>query len=470
MLKGTKEGAYRVMSLIGKQEQIEKVRIFNKEGTVTYSTLPSERGTVVNKKAESCYACHAADKPIERLAIPSRARIYRNPEGHRVLGMVTPIYNDLSCSEADCHAHPTNMRVLGVVDISISLKEADHAVRALTLNMLGISLLAVLLVGGFVSVASRKFVLTPVAAMMEATARMGKGDLKARVEVHSHDELGLLATSVNEMAASLFTARLERQKLLASLEKQVDERTAELRKAQAQLVQTEKLASLGKLAASIAHEINNPLAGILTFSKTLIRTLEEGPLSEKVQATCVRHLKLIQRETERCTVIVRNLLDFARQRPLDLKEMDVYAPLEEALSLTANKLGLQGVEIRRDLAPSAIVTADFGQLRQAYLNVILNACDVMPKGGVLDISSKKTGAGDVEIVITDTGPGIPPEILSKVFDPFFTTKEKGTGLGLSVVYGIMEKHGGTLRAESEPGKGTRMIFRLPLFKGKSTEA
>ncbi|MCC6129795.1 MAG: HAMP domain-containing protein [Acidobacteria bacterium] len=464
MLKGTKAGAYRVMSLIGKQEKIEKVRMFNKEGTVTYSTNPAEKGTAVNKKAESCYACHAAGQPIVRLAIPSRARIYRAQDGHRVLGMVTPIYNEPGCSEADCHAHPASMRVLGVVDVSISLAEADASVRNLTANILGISFLAVLLVGTCVRMATRSFVLKPVAAMMEATARMGSGDLKARAVVHSKDELGLLANSVNDMAASLYAIRKEKLKILEGLERQVEERTAELRKAQAQLVQTEKLASLGKLAASIAHEINNPLAGILTFSKTLIRTLDEGPLSEKVQATCSKHIKLIQRETERCTAIVRNLLDFARQRPLDLKDLDVHGPLEEALSLCTNKISLQGIELRKNLGPPFSVNADFGQLRQAFLNVLLNACDVMPKGGVLEISSRPTKSG-IEIVIADSGPGIPPEILSKIFDPFFTTKEKGTGLGLSVVYGVMEKHGGTMRAESEPGKGTRMIFALP----RSTE-
>ena len=157
-----------------------------------------------------------------------------------------------------------------------------------------------------------------------------------------------------------------------------------MRAAQAQLLQTEKLASLGQLSASIAHEINNPLAGILTFSKLLIRNLEEGADLSELQGSFLRNLKLIERETDRCRSIVRNLLDFARQRPLVLADVDVSQPLEEALSLLNHKIELQGIALEKRLASPAFVRADFGQLRQAFVNVLLNACDAMPGGGRLD--------------------------------------------------------------------------------------
>ncbi len=467
MLKGEKGGVYNVMALIARQEGIDKVRIFNKEGCVTYSATPGERGMFVDKKAESCYACHAAGKPIVHLTVPSRTRIYAHPEGHRILGMVTPIYNEPSCSTGDCHAHPDSQRVLGVVDIGLSLATVDDAVSQLTHSIIAISSFVLLCVVAIVIFVSRRFVLKPVKEITNATERMGTGDLEARVVVHSRDELGFLAVTVNSMAASLFRSRQERLELLAGLERQVEERTADLRKAQAQLVQTEKLASLGKLSASIAHEINNPLAGILTFAKVLVRTLEEGEVDEQGRGVCIKNLKLIQRETERCTAIVRNLLDFARQRPLDLKEVDIHGPLEEALSLARNKINLQGIEVVKSYAPLELstVNADFGQLRQSFLNIILNACDVMPKGGKLTFTTRlKRPENVVEVEIADTGSGIPPDVLPKIFDPFFTTKEKGTGLGLSVVYGIIEKHGGSMKAESEPGNGTRMLTRLPWSK------
>lgn len=463
MLAARKEGAYRVMTAIGRQEGIEKVRIFNKEGKITFSTSADETGTYVDKRAESCYACHAADKPLERLTIPSRSRIYRAADGDRVLGMVTPIYNEASCSQADCHVHPPQQMVLGVVDVGISLAVIDASIAESGRRSLAIGVAAAAVLALLTGWAVRRLVLHPVSDLVAGTARVGRGDLGAAIPVRSDDELGRLSTAFNDMSRSLAEARRQRLELLAGLERKVEERTSELKAAQARLVQTEKLASLGKLSASIAHEINNPLAGILTFAKLLVKTLDAGPVDERARGVAVKNLKLIERETERCTAIVRNLLEFARERPLERKTVDLRAPLEEALSLAQHKLELSGVKVEKDLDGPVLVKGDYGQLRQAFVNVVINAADVMPHGGTLGVTSRLDArARRAEVVIADTGPGIPPEILGKIFDPFFTTKEKGTGLGLSVVYGIVDKHGGTLHAESDAGKGTRMVFRLPV--------
>ena len=279
--------------------------------------------------------------------------------------------------------------------------------------------------------------------------------------VKSSGELAVLESSFNEMGTALEATRAERDALLAGLERQVRERTEALERAQERLIQTEKLSSLGRLSASIAHEINNPLAGILTTAKLLIRTIGDAP---DPQATwMVRQLGLVQRETERCTAIVRNLLGFARERPLTLTDADVNVALDEALFLVQNQFALQNITLERDLAPVPPVRADFGQLRQAFANIIINACDAMPKGGSLRVRTRALQPEQaVEVVIGDTGTGIPRELLSKVLDPFFTTKEKGTGLGLSVVYGVVERHRGKLSIDSQPGAGTAVTIRLPL--------
>ncbi|MBE3133131.1 MAG: two-component sensor histidine kinase, partial [Acidobacteria bacterium] len=235
-----------------------------------------------------------------------------------------------------------------------------------------------------------------------------------------------------------------------------------LKDAQSQLIQSEKMSSLGKLAASVAHEINNPLSGILTYAKLMIRMHEEGELTPKVREACVRNLKLVQRETERCSAIVRNLLDFARQRPLSLKDVDLNVVAEEALSLLANQIAIFGITLVKQFTPLPAVRADFGQLRQAVVNIALNACEAMNKGGTLTVSSAvQPDRKWVRLTLADTGPGIVPEHMSKILDPFFTTKEKGTGLGLSVVYGIIERHGGKLELASEVGRGTTIVIRLP---------
>ena len=463
MLEDRRQDAYLIMETIGRQEGIEGVRIFNKDGRVTYSNHPAEVGTQVDKRAESCYACHAADQPLERLTLPSRSRTYR-ANGHRVLAMVTPIYNEPSCSTAGCHAHPESQRVLGVVDVGISLAEIDRGLADLERSTAAVSALGVIVLAAGVGFFARRLVVGPVAQLVEGTRRIAEGDLGHRIllEDGREDEIGLLARSFNRMTESLARADGEIRELMEGLERQVEQRTAALRDAQAQLVHAEKMASLGRLAASIAHEINNPLAGILTFAKLMVRTLEDES-TDVPRSGHLKNLKLVQREAERCTAIVRNLLDFARQRPMTLAAVDVHAVIEEALSLVAHQLALKGVSVEKRLFAAPPVHGDFGQLRQAFVNVILNACDALAPGGRLLVTAGTAGeSGPVEVSFEDTGAGIPPEHLARIFDPFFSTKEKGTGLGLSVVYGIVERHGGELDVKSEVGKGTRLRMRLPL--------
>jgi two-component system NtrC family sensor kinase len=459
MLEDRRSDAYRAMESIGRQPGIDRVRFFNKEGRITFSTAVGEANTFVNKTAEACYACHAAGRPLERLAMTSRSRVF-GADGHRVLGMVTPIYNEPSCSTAACHAHPPDRTVLGVLDIGISLEPVDTSLALLRRETLVISGLSVLLLASVVTWMADRSVVRPVRELLAATRRMATGDMTSKVREHSSTELGDLQHSFNEMAQALGAARAERLALLQSLEQKVEERTAELKRAQTQLVRSEKLSSLGRLAASVAHEINNPLAGILTYAKLLTRTLEPGAAEDPQKASAVKHLALVKRETERCSAIVRNLLDFARERPLKLVDTDLRAVVDEALTLVSNQARLQNVQFERDLARVPPVFGDFGQLRQACINVIINACDAMKHGGQLRIALAEDGE-QVRLSFTDTGTGIPPEYLAKVLDPFFTTKEKGTGLGLSVVYGIVERHGGTVELSSTVGVGTTVTLRLP---------
>ncbi len=463
MLQDRRQDAYAVMENIGRQEGIESVRIFNKEGRVTFSTRRPEIGSLVDKRAESCYACHAAGQPIVRPALSTRSRTYRTAQGDRVLAMVTPIYNEPSCSTAACHEHPASQRVLGVVDVGLSLGEIDASLAALQRRTAIVATGGLVLLAAAAGFVAHRRVVRPLAEIVGGTHLVAEGDLRHRLPVHDGDEIGLLAKSFNAMTDSLAEARAQRQALLESLERQVEERTAALKEAQAALVRTEKLASLGQLSASIAHEINNPLAGILTYAKLLVRRLDEGPLDETGRTASLKSLRLIERETERCTTIVRNLLDFARQRPLKIAEVDVRAVAEEALTLVQNQFTLKGVVIDNRLGEVPRVRADFGQLRQCFVNIALNACDATPPGGRLTITAAPSADGRaVEVAFADTGAGITPEKLARIFDPFFSTKEKGTGLGLSVVYGIVQRHGGDIAVDSAPGHGTTMRLRLPL--------
>jgi two-component system NtrC family sensor kinase len=449
------------MQAMSLQAGIERVRIFNKEGLVTFSTLTSEIGSMVDQKAEACYACHEAGRPLERLSREERHRIY--PVGdHRVLAMVTPVYNEPACSSASCHEHPASKRVLGVIDVGLSLKEVDADLEAVARRSAKTAAAAVVAMAAFVAFVTHRTVMKPVRDLVVATRKLAAGDFTQEVRVAGTNELGSLDAAFNDMVGVLGQARADRLRLLHTLEQQVLDRTAALTQAQDQLIQTEKLSSLGRLAASVAHEINNPLAGILTYAKLMVRKLEAAPVDERTRGDCVRNLKLVQRESERCTAIVRSLLEFARQRPLALQGVDCAAVLDEAVSLVEHQAMLRGLTIVRHVEPLPTIEADFGQLRQAFVNVLLNACESTSAGGTVTLDARAAPDAFVEVTVGDTGSGIPADELARIFDPFFTTKEKGTGLGLSVVYGIIERHGGTITAHSEVGRGTDFVMRLPV--------
>ena len=477
MLQNRWGDAFQIMETIGKQEGVYRVRVFNKEGVILFSTDRSENGKAVDKQTESCYACHAASRPLERLQLPDRTRIFPAVHGPRLLGMITPLYNEAGCSEG-CHVHAPTTRVLGVLDITMSLEQVDREIAALRQNRLASGVLSVAGLAVMLSLIVRRGVVRPVRALVEGTRRVGEGDLAYRLPIGSRDEIGVLAASFNQMTDSLQKTQEELDALVQTLERRVEDRTHELRSAQAQLVQTEKLASLGKLSASIAHEINNPLSGILTYAKLLSRKLRTGPPDAEEIPVALQQLALIERESQRCSTIVQNLLDFARQREPTFQMVAVPAVVDEALSLLANRLSIQAVTVAKAYSLVAQVRADFGQLRQTFVNILMNACEAMPGGGKVQVAIREVEApadghgGDarrlVEVAIADAGQGIAPEHLSKIFDPFFTTKEKGTGLGLSVVYGIVEKHGGTIVVESSVGRGTTARLRFPAATPSST--
>ncbi|MGE5848745.1 MAG: sensor histidine kinase [Candidatus Methylomirabilota bacterium] len=488
MLQNRWEDAFHIMDTIGKQEGVTRVRVFSKEGVILFSNDRTEVGKAVDKRAESCYACHAAERPLERLMLPDRTRIFKDVDGQRLLGMITALYNEPGCSEG-CHVHPTTKRVLGVLDITLSLAKVDEEIAAITHRTLAFAGTTILLLAMILAGIVRRGVARPVRELVEGTRRVAHGELTHRIPVRTGDEIGVLAASFNRMTEALGKAQGELDALVATLEHRVEERTQELREAQAQLVQTEKLASLGKLSASIAHEINNPLSGILTYAKLLSRKFRAGPPDVEGVQAALQQLSLVERETQRCCSIVRNLLDFARQREPSFQPVDLRTAVEEGLSLLANRLSIQNVELIREFGPIPTVRADFGQLRQAFVNILMNACEAMPGGGTLRVVTReialpgdaagrrvsatgKTGppARFAEVAISDSGQGIAPEHLSKIFDPFFTTKEKGTGLGLSVVYGIVEKHGGKIVVDSQVGQGTTVTLRFPATESGASSA
>jgi two-component system NtrC family sensor kinase len=462
MLVNRKENAYRIMETIAEQEGIEKVRIYGSEGAILFSTDKSERGTMVDKKAEACYACHAKDTPIERLATPSRNRFFSSGEGYRILGMINPMYNDKDCSSAECHAHPASQKVLGVIDITMSLAGVDAEMLYARRQTILFNLMSILSISVIAVISLLVFVGKPVRQLVLGTNRVARGDLHHVIPIDSDDEMGHLARSFNKMTESLQRANEEIHEWIRTLEHKVEERTRELKDAQFQLLHTEKLAAVGKIAATVAHEINNPLTGVFTYIKLMERRIEEKNYGPHDMEKFRDYLSTMSREVQRTSAIVHNLLDFTRPKEPSRKMVNINALVEESLNIVRNKLSISNitVEMRMDSLPE--IQADSAQMKQVFINLIINACEAMEGGGTLTITSRHDGTRNTEtITFADTGTGISPEDLPRVFDPFYTTKEKGTGLGLSVVYGIVTRHNGRIEVRSRPEGGTEMIVTLP---------
>jgi two-component system NtrC family sensor kinase len=314
------------------------------------------------------------------------------------------------------------------------------------------------LIAAILVVFLRRLVHDPVQALLNQTEQVGRGNLDVSVDTVSTDELGDLSRAFNHMTQSLKKARCEFEDLAHNLESKVEERTKEVRQMQAQLVRSEKLASLGELVAGIAHELNNPLTGILVFSSLLS---SKAGLDEATKGD----IDVIVHETQRCATIVKGLLEFSREsipakRPCSLNEI-----MEKTLSLIGHQSFFHDIAIHKSYDDGMPPTlADPNQMEQVFINMLLNASQSMAGRGDLML---RTGVSSnskwAYVEIEDTGCGIPEENLPKIFDPFFTTKEsKGTGLGLSVSYGIVENHGGKIEVHSTVGKGTTFAVLLPL--------
>lgn len=467
MLMNHRDEVYHIIKTIGAEPGMNKIRIFSEEGKISFSTDEREVNTFVDKKAEACYACHAQEQPLTRLDRPDRVRIYTEADGQRILGLINPIENEPSCQNSACHVHPPRKEVLGILDVTMSLAKVDEAIAQgewrMTANFIAAIAIISLIVGGLVWF----MVYKPVQDLIVGTQRVAGGELDSKIEVSSSDEIGELALSFNRMTGELQQAQDQLKDWARTLESRVEEKTAELKSAQEQMIRAERMVSIGKLAAIVAHEINNPLAGILTYAKLLRKNISEGSLASVDWSKARQYLEVIASESARCGEIVKNLLQFARQTGVNLQENDVNEQIRRSVRLVQHKIDLMSLETRLELAESLpAVVCDAQQLQQALVALLINACEAMRAAeGVLEVASRYCAERqEVEIRVRDNGVGMDEEVQKHIFEPFFTTKEdrKGMGLGLSVVYGIVNRHSGKIKVESAPGQGTTFILWLPL--------
>ncbi|GFO58232.1 hypothetical protein GMST_05570 [Geomonas silvestris] len=284
----------------------------------------------------------------------------------------------------------------------------------------------------------------PIEELSKATRMVGQGRFDIEVKADTGDEIGALAESFTRMASELHT----RERALKDL--------------YGQLVQSEKMAAFGSLGAGIAHEVKNPLAGILGITQLSLRGVEQGHPLQK-------NLLIIEKETKRCKTIIENLLKFARQEQVVFDDVDIPQVVADAVAIVDHQLGIHSIKVEQELGCDLpVCRGNANQLQQVLMNLMINAQQAMAgSSGTVRLAARRTDRGGVELRVADTGPGIPEEIQARIFEPFFTTKPvgQGTGLGLSVSYGIVKDHGGEIRLESAIGAGTTFIITLPAATG-----
>ncbi|MFO0834549.1 MAG: ATP-binding protein [Phycisphaerales bacterium] len=474
LLNRMSEVQSRIESL-GSSAGFTAIRVYSKDGRVALTANAQERGRVISITSPDCVACHINGAQTGQQVLRS-VELPVIGDGHEGQRSLSVIMNEASCSSLECHPPPAHRPVLGVLDVQMTMAPFDEAIDRARAQLGTTTILLIMTAGLIVALFIRRLIHEPVERLHEGTQRIAAGDLQTQIEVPGHHDLAQLAGAFNGMVNDLRGAREELAEWSRTLERRVEEKTRELRQAQKRMTQVETMASLGKLSATVAHELNNPLGGILTYARLTRRELSEQAIAPGELAQIDSYLALIDRESVRCSEIVKNLLVFARGQSVRTKMVSINEIVQNSLMLVRHHLQMHKIRLETTLlSGDPTIVADQGQIQQAVLALLMNASEAMHdlKDREAVLSVRIHGDAErVEFSIQDTGVGIAPELLPHIFEPFVTTKGEtsGVGLGLAVVYGVVHAHGGEITVHSTPGVGTTFTVWLPRSRAESPTA
>jgi two-component system NtrC family sensor kinase len=471
MLKNSKDDVARTIDALGYSAGVDGIRIYKKKGTIILSTDEREIGLTVDPMAEQCAVCHSSQRPLESVPEGARPRVLQSSRGYRILSVINPIRNEAECARPQCHPPPAQQKILGMLESETSLANVDKNIEESRSQMYLYSFGGIFLIVLLSGVFTYRMVHKPVHALAEGTRKVMDGDLDVMLDVPGGGEIGSLAQSINSILTDLKRTRAENEQWACAFEGRIEEKANELKLAQHQVLQLSKLATMGKLAATTAHEINNPLGGILTYVKLLQRQLSSGELSPDVCKTSVDQLQIIVSELKRCGGIVKCLLNFSKSPDSLFQKVDLHELIKKSLFIVNHHLEINRItKVEKLKAADPLLDGMDNQLQQAMVALFVNAVEAMTNyeeiryGDTLTVMTEDVPETDsIRLTIKDNGKGIPKENLPCIFEPFFTTKEdqSGLGIGLSVVYGIVQTHSGKIEVNSEPGAGTEFIITLP---------
>jgi two-component system, NtrC family, sensor kinase len=474
MLTNDKSTLQSTLDIINTMSGIDDVNMYDDKDSLVYSSFSSDTTSHSNP---NCLSCHEdiqsmfprMEKSYRIIDVKSECSMNQNDNSHRHLLIRSPILNEKSCYTSSCHAHKESDEVLGSLVIKLPLYDLDNAVKKSSAKFFLLATFTTLLLVLILILFTRKKIKDPLNDIIKASVAVANGNKSTRLAIKPNqlDDMRMVSQAFNDMLDNLQSATEELQNWSQQLEYKVQKKSEELGAAQNELIHIERIASLGKLSSSVAHEINNPLSGILVYTKLIYKQLSNPELYASKKDSILKHLKLIENETKRCGEIVKGLLDFSRKEQEDFESKHLNVILQETYELMTHPIKIANISFIADLtAKSDLVFCSPNQIKQACVAILVNASEAVLDNGEIIISTKNPDGESVRIEISDNGIGIPEDDIPHIFEPFFSTKHdtSGIGLGLAIVHGIVKSHTGTIDVKSVLGKGTTISITLPLIR------
>jgi two-component system, NtrC family, sensor kinase len=474
MLENDRSSLQNTLDLINTLPGIEDVNIYDHHYNLVHSTFESDS---IGHNNPNCKDCHSnikdmfpqKEKSFRILSFDSECDMSQKNYDYRLLLIHSPILNEKSCYTSSCHAHSRSDEVLGSFVIRIPLNDLDTAVEKSSSEFFILAAFAVILLLFSIIYISRRKIIIPLNSIVQASRAVSKGDKSTRLEIKPNTlyDLRMVSNAFNEMLDNLQAATNELKNWSQQLEYKVQQKTEELSEMQHELVHVERIASLGKLSSSVAHEINNPLAGVLTYTKLVQKQLAKPDLDEITKLSMSKYLKVIETETKRCGEIVKGLLEFSRKDDSDFETKHLHKILDESYALMSHQMKIGNISFLTDFsAKNDLIHCNRNQIKQACLALLLNASEAVLESAEILMKTTNPDEDSIKIEIKDNGVGISAEDLKHVFEPFFSAKQKtnGIGLGLAIVHGIVKSHNATIGINSDFGKGTTISITIPIKK------
>jgi two-component system NtrC family sensor kinase len=470
MLENNRMGLRHTLDIINQMPGIEDVNMYDPQNNLAHSSSHLGDDHYHNPNCKDCHdnldeMFPRTEKSFRIINVDNECEMCDQDQDHRMLMIKTPILNEPSCYTSTCHAHQEGEELLGSLVIRIPLNDLDASVQK-SLILAGLTTLFLVTLLLFFTWRKIKRPLTDIIKASEAVA-VGERNVRLETPPNQLHDLRMVSSAFNKMLDNLQVASDELENWSQQLEYKVQKKSEEISEIQSELIHIERIASLGKLSSSVAHEINNPLSGVLTYTKLVHKQLSKLELDDGEKDSMLRYLNVIEDETKRCGDIVKGLLDFSRSDKVDFKPYHVHRLLKETYTLIEHQMKMENILFQSDFsATKDLILCNGNQIKQAGIAILMNSSEAILENGIILIKTWNPDDAHIVVEVTDNGAGIARDDIAHIFEPFFSTKEKasGIGLGLAIVHGIVQNHNGKIDVDSELGKGTSISIQLPLAK------